>query len=54
MSIPNVPQTDTFDQWRVKTNTIATNAGDLANLTTTIKTNAVSAINELDSDVGNY
>lgn len=52
MSIPNVLQTDTFDQWRVKTNTIATNAGDLVNLNTVVKTNAVSAINEVKSNVG--
>lgn len=49
MAIPNVPQTDTFDQWRVKTNTTAQNVGDLDNLNTTDKTNLVSATNEVKS-----
>lgn len=46
MSIPNVPQTDTFDQWRIKTNTIAENVGDLDNLNTTDQSNIVAAVNE--------
>jgi hypothetical protein len=44
---------DTFDQWRLKTNDIGANLGDLTSLTTTNKTNIVSALNEVvsgDSD----
>lgn len=52
MAITNVSENDTFDQWRVKTNTISTNLGDAAALTTTA-TNAVAAVNELDGEVGN-
>jgi hypothetical protein len=51
MAITSVSENDTFDQWRVKTNTISTNLGDAATLTTTA-TNAVAAINELDADIG--
>jgi len=51
MAITNVSENDTFDQWRVKTNTISTNLGDAATLTTT-GTNAVAAVNELDAEVG--
>jgi hypothetical protein len=45
--------TDTFDQWRVKTNTLSTNQGDLTSLSTTDKTSIINAINEIytsDSD----
>ena len=49
MAIVTVNLVDTFDEWRVKTNTISTNSGDLATLTTTDKTNLVSAINEIKS-----
>lgn len=52
MAITNVSENDTFDQWRVKTNTISTNLGDAAALTTTA-TNAAAAINELDAAQGN-
>jgi len=44
---------DTFDQWRLKTNDIGANLGDLTSLSTTNKTNIVSALNEVvsgDSD----
>lgn len=41
----NVPVTDNFEQWRQKTNTIATQVGDLDNLTTDVKTSVVDAIN---------
>jgi len=51
MAITNVSENDTFDQWRVKTNTISTDLGDAATLTTTA-TNAVAAINELDANLG--
>jgi hypothetical protein len=49
MSVTNVSQSNTFDQWRVKTNTIATDLGDTTALTTTDKTNVVSALNEVKS-----
>ena len=51
MAVTNVSQSETFDQWRVKTNTIATNLGDSATLTTTA-TNAVGGVNELKGNVG--
>lgn len=47
-----VCKTDTFEQWRVKTNDISSNIGD-ASLLTTTATNVVSAINEHDIEVGN-
>lgn len=53
MSIVNVTLADTFDQWRVKTNSIGTQTGDLTSLATTDKTSIVAAINEIfnnDSD----
>ena len=53
MAIPSVLLSDTFDEWRVKTNTVATNFGDLTALNTTDKSSVVAAINEIfgnDSD----
>jgi predicted secreted protein len=53
MSIVNVTLADTFDQWRVKTNSIGTQTGDLTSLATIDKTSIVAAINEIfnnDSD----
>jgi len=53
MAIVNVTLADTFDQWRVKTNSIGTQTGDLTSLVTTDKTSIVAAINEIfnnDSD----
>ena len=53
MAIVNVTLADTFDQWRVKTNSIGTQTGDLTSLATTNKTSIVAAINEIfnnDSD----
>ena len=44
---------DTFEEWRSKTNTIGTSAGDLSSLNTTDKSSLVAAINEVivnDSD----
>lgn len=52
MSVTVVNQTDTFDSWRIKTNTIATDLGDRATLATTNTSSLVAAINELDSRVG--
>ena len=53
MAIVSVGLGDTFDEWRVKTNTVATGQGDLTTLSTTHKASVVGAINELftsDSD----
>ena len=53
MAIVNVTLADTFDQWRVKTNSMGTQTGDLTSLATTDKTSKVAAINEIfnnDSD----
>ena len=50
MAIQVVDLTDTFDEWRVKNNTTASNFGDLTALSTTNKTNLVAAINEIFSN----
>ena len=47
MAIVNVPKTDNFSQWRLKTNLIATQQGDLVLLTTPVTTDIVAAINSL-------
>ena len=41
--------TDTFDEWRVKTNTIGSGLGDLSTLVTSNKTSGVGALNEIAS-----
>ncbi len=51
MAIINVPDTDTFDIWRQKTNLIAQRQGDLVLLTTPVTTDLVSAINSLSSSL---
>ena len=53
MAIVSVSLGDTFDEWRTKTNSLATGQGDLTTLSTTHKASVVGAINELftsDSD----
>ena len=53
MAVVTVNLLDTFDQWRLKTNDLGVNLGDLTSLTTTDKTNIVAALNEVlsgDSD----
>ena len=53
MALVVVNLTDTFDEWRIKTNTLGTNTGDLTTLSTTAKGSLVAAINEVftnDSD----
>ena len=50
MAIQVVNLTDTFDEWRVKNNTVASNFGDLTALSTTNKANLVVAINEIFSN----
>ena len=47
MAIVQVNLVDTFDEWRVKTNSISTNQGDLATLNTTDKSTLVKALNEI-------
>ena len=44
--------TDNFSQFVNNTNTISKNLGATGNLTTTIDSDIVGAINELDSDIG--
>ena len=50
MAIITVNLTDTFDEWRIKSNTLGTNQGDLTTLSTTAKGTLVAAINELDAE----
>ena len=53
MSTVTVNLADTFEEWRTKTNTIGSSAGDLSSLNTTDKSSLVAAINEVivnDSD----
>lgn len=47
MAIITVELTDTFDDWRNKTNILAIETGDLSLLQTTYKADIVGAINEL-------
>lgn len=47
MSVINVSLEDTFEQWRVKTNSISTLIGDQASLQTTNTDSLVDAINEV-------
>jgi len=47
MAIINVPDKDSFDLWRQKTNLISQTMGDLTLLNTTDKSNLVAAINEV-------
>jgi hypothetical protein len=50
MAIQVVNLTDTFDQWRVKTNLIGSTFGDLTTLSTTNISTLVAAINEIFSN----
>ena len=50
MAVISVNLTDTFEQWRTKTNTLCTQQGDLTTLTTTAKNTMVAAINEIDAE----
>lgn len=51
MAVTNVSQSNTFDQWRVKTNTIATDLGDATTIETTATT-AIGGVNEVNTNVG--
>lgn len=46
--------TDSFDQWRSKTNDVSAAVGDTAALTTTDKTSLVAALNELKAAFDAY
>jgi hypothetical protein len=53
MSIPFVSLSDTFDQWRSKTNANSVSVGDLVLLTTPVTSDIVSAINEVNQRLVN-
>ena len=52
MTQVTVNLTDTFEDWRVKTNLICANQGDIATLTTATQVSLVAAINEVDATSG--
>jgi hypothetical protein len=52
MTQVTVNLTDSFEDWRVKTNTLGTNQGDLATLTTTATNSMVAAMNEIHAQSG--
>ena len=52
MTQVTVNLTDTFEDWRVKTNQICANQGDIATLTTITQASLVAAINEIDATSG--
>ena len=54
MAIVNVNENDTFEEWRVKTNAIAQDVGDMNQLATQSKDSIVDAVNELQNSVGSW
>lgn len=50
MATVQVAQTDTFENWRLKTNQLSSNVGDLALLVTTSKGTTIEAINEVKQE----
>ena len=50
MAIVSVNLVDTFNEWRVKTNTLGNETGDLTSLSTTNKSSIVAAINEVNTN----
>lgn len=52
MAVTSVPETDTFDEWRIKTNTIATDLGDAATIYNPSITNVVAAVNDQETRKG--
>lgn len=50
MAIISIELTDTFDQWRIKSNSLGVNVGDITLLNTTDKDSCVDAINELEAE----
>lgn len=49
MATVNVSENDTFEEWRVKTNEIAQDVGDMNQLATQSKDSIVDAVNEVNS-----
>lgn len=49
MAIVNVNENDTFEEWRVKTNEIAQDVGDMNQLSTDATSNLVDAVNEVNN-----
>lgn len=49
MAIVNVNENDTFEEWRVKSNEVAQEIGDMTQLATQSKTSIVDAVNEVNS-----
>lgn len=50
MALVTINLTDTFDEWRIKSNSLGSNTGDLSGLNTSDKTSIVAAINEIYSN----
>ena len=50
MAIVTVNLVDTFDEWRIKTNSLGTETGDLSSLSTSDTSSIVAAINEVDTN----
>jgi hypothetical protein len=50
MAVRNVDPSNSFEQWRQETNSIASDSGDVSTLTTTA-TNLTAAVNENDADI---
>ena len=50
MAIVSVNLVDTFDEWRIKTNSLGTETGDLSSLSTSDTSSIVAAINEVDTN----
>ena len=53
MAVTVVELTDTFDSWRIKTNNVSSDLGDLVSLGTTANSNLVAAINEVNATAAN-
>jgi len=49
MAVTNVPTSDTFDAWRIKTNTISADLGDPDAIYNPLITNVVAAVNDLET-----
>lgn len=51
MAIPTTSINSGIEELRINANQLATNQGDLADLTTTATSTLVAAINEIDSEI---
>lgn len=49
MSVINVDENNTFEEWRVKTNQVSQAVGDMATLGTENNGNLVEAVNEVNN-----